>query len=349
MTYTKEKLSKILKNMAIDLGASYVGIATKETLKNGPPSTNLDVSLEGAKSAIVFAVPFDETLVEPYLAKKDLSLNENKIHTTTFAGGISLEIAGFLDQLDYKAIPIAPNFVYRKDTPNGIRDRKPIISQKYLAAVSGIGFFGYSGNILTKKHGAAIVISSVVTNAELIATDPVLDDEKYCDECKLCKASCIPDYISNEKIKVKVGNEEFQYHFPKNHWKCIIVCGGATGLHPSEKYSTWSPGRFKLPEKDEDFEKLRDKAMPSYVKRPKKDPVFYHPGVPEHIMQYTCSTCQLICHPDKQRRRDRYRLFKKSGVIVEDGKGNRKSVTPEEGKKIIKKMPKDRKSLYDNE
>lgn len=346
MTYTKKELSEILKNMATDLGASYVGIATKETLKNGPPSVNLDSALNGAKSAIVFAVPFDEKLIDPYLAKNDFSLNKNKIHNTTFAGGISLEITGFLDQMGYRAVPVAPNFIYRKDTPNGIRDRKPVISHKYLAAVSGVGFFGHSGHILTKKHGAAVVLSSVVTDADLIATDPLEESEKYCDECKLCKASCIPDYISDEKIRVDIGNNEFEYQLPKSHWRCILVCGGATGLHPSEKYSTWSPGRFKIPKEDEDFEKLREKAMPAYVKRPKLDPVFYHPGVPEHKMQYTCSTCQFICHPDKEIRKSRYKLFKKSGVIVEDEKGNRKAVSPDKAEKIIENISKVNKDLY---
>ncbi|MDR2966343.1 MAG: epoxyqueuosine reductase [Methanobacteriaceae archaeon] len=346
MVYNNEELSKILKNMAIDLGASHVGIVTQETLKGGPPSTDLDSVLLGAKSAIVFAVPFDEKLIDPYLAKKDFSLNENKIHNTTFAGGISLEIASFLDQIGYEAVPIAPNFVYRKDTPNGIRDRKPIISHKYLAAASGVGFFGHSGHILTKKHGAAIVLSSLVTDANLIATDPMKKDENYCDECKLCKASCIPNYISDEKIKVNIGNNKFEYQIPKSHWRCILVCGGATGLDSSGKCSTWSPGRFTLPKKDKDFEKLREKAMPAYVKREKIDPVFYHPGVPEHKMQYTCSTCQFICHPNKKTRIKRYNLFKKSGVIVEDEKGNRKAVSPDEAEKIIEKMPKDRQALY---
>lgn len=201
MNHNKKEISEILKNMAIELGADYVGIATQETLKNGPPSADLSSALPVAKSAIVFAVPFDESLIEQFLSKKDFSLNENKIHTTTFAGGIFLEIAGFLDQLGYNAAPIAPNFVYRKDTPNGIRDRKPIISHKYLAAASGIGFFAHSGNILTKKHGAPISLSSVATDAELIPTKPIKESEKYCGECMLCKAGCIPDYISNEKLR----------------------------------------------------------------------------------------------------------------------------------------------------
>lgn len=111
-------------------------------------------------------------------------------------------------------------------------------------------------------------------------------------------------------------------------------------------YSTWSPGRFNLPEDDDKFEVLREKAMPAYVKRPKKDTVFYHPGVPEYKMQYTCSTCQFICHPNKNMRNRRYKLFKNSGAIVEDETGNRVSVYPNEAEQIIAEMSEDRKKLY---
>ncbi|MDR3292105.1 MAG: hypothetical protein LBT10_08170 [Methanobrevibacter sp.] len=130
------------------------------------------------------------------------------------------------------------------------------------------------------------------------------------------------------------------------HIRCIVICGGATGLHSSKKYSTWSPGRFDLPKKDNEFEALREKSMAAYVKRPKKDTVFYHPGVPDYKMQYTCSTCQFICHPDKNIRNKRYKLFKNNGVIVEDEIGNRRSVSPNEAEQIIAEMSEDRKKLY---
>jgi len=342
----KEKLSETLKDMALELGASKVGIVTIDSLKGGPESTRLNDALKGAKSAIVFAVALNQDLIEPYLSKDDFSLNKDKIRKTTFAGGISLEIAGFLDQMDYDAVPIAPNFVYRKDTPNGIRDRKPIISHKYLAVRSGIGFFGHSGHILTIDNGSAIVLSSVVTNAELIATEPIDKSDNYCDDCKLCKSVCIPNYISDEKTKVDIGGFSFEYQNPKSHWRCILVCGGATGLHPSKKYSTWSPGRFNIPEEDKDFEELREKAMPSYVRRVFKDPSFYHPGVPDYKMQYTCSNCQLVCHPDKKIRNKRHSLFKTNGVIIEDKNGIRKKLSPVDAQNIIENMEKDRKDLY---
>ena len=40
-------------------GACAVGVATTETLAGGPPSTDLEYVLPGAKSAVSFAVPLD--------------------------------------------------------------------------------------------------------------------------------------------------------------------------------------------------------------------------------------------------------------------------------------------------
>ena len=72
---------------------------------------------------------------------------------------------------------------------------KPIISHRYPAARSGVRFFERLGHILTKKYDAAIVLASVVTTADLKATEPLPKSENYCDECKLCKATCIPQFI----------------------------------------------------------------------------------------------------------------------------------------------------------
>ena len=344
---SKNDISETVKNMAKELGASEVGIITKKTLEGGPVSTDLEYVLSGAKSALVFAVPLDQKLIEPYLSKKDHALNKNKIRTTTFARGIASEIAEFLDMIGFESKAISPNFVYRKDTPNGIRDMKPIISHRYLAARSGVGFFGHSGHILTKEYGAAIVLASVVTTADLKATDPLPESENYCDECKLCTATCIPQFIpKNEKTVIEMGGKEFEYGKRGDYSRCGIVCSGFAGLHPSKKWSTWSPTRIDLPEKDEDFKFAMLNAIPAYLQRPKNGDYFYHPLIPQYKLEYTCSNCQFICHPDKEVRNYRFKILKNSGVIIEDEEGNRNPVRPEEAERIIQDMPDKKKKLY---
>ena len=91
-----DELSKNLKEMAHTLGAFKVGITTTKTLAGGPPSTDLTYILPTAKSAVTFAVAFDQNLIEPYFKKEDhKALETNKVRTTTLANGIALEIAEF--------------------------------------------------------------------------------------------------------------------------------------------------------------------------------------------------------------------------------------------------------------
>ena len=98
-----KKLSDVIMDMARCQGAFAAGIATLETLKGGPPSTDLSYILPNAKSAISFAVAFDETLIEPYLTKKDhLSLEKCMFITNTLCSGISQERLSAMSQEERK-------------------------------------------------------------------------------------------------------------------------------------------------------------------------------------------------------------------------------------------------------
>ncbi len=60
----------------VSAGACAVGIATTDTVAGGPPSVDLSYVLPGAKSAVVFAVPLDQGLIEPFLRKEDRLAHE---------------------------------------------------------------------------------------------------------------------------------------------------------------------------------------------------------------------------------------------------------------------------------
>jgi epoxyqueuosine reductase len=64
-------------------------------------------------------------------------------------------------------------------------------------------------------------------------------------------------------------------------------------------------------------------------------------------VELTCGNCQLICHPDKEVRKKRYRLLAESGVIVENRDGSREAVAPEEAKKRLAAMDPATRGLYE--
>jgi epoxyqueuosine reductase QueG len=346
-----DELNQTVKDMAICLGAVAAGIATTETLEGGPPSADLTYVLPEAKSAICFALPLDQNLIEPYLRKEDHRSHElNNIRTNTLASGIALEMAKFLEQKGHRSVPQAANLVYRTDTKHGAYDEIPPISHRYLAVRSGVGHFGLSGNVIRKKEGAAIILGSVVTSAELIPTDPLPQEENYCDGCRMCIASCASGYMSpDEEVTVTLGGLDFSHSKHRQHLRCDYVCGGFTGLHRSGKWSTWSPGRFPIPENDSEFRTAIAKAAQAYFQRPKPEGGFFHILMPGDKLEFTCGNCQLVCHPDKAVRLQRHKMLTESGVIVQGPDGSREAVSPEEAAERIAAMSPETRALYEEE
>ena len=74
---------------------------------------------------------------------------------------------------------------------------KHLVKSTYSSNVlSGIGHFGLSGNVIRKPEGAAIILGSVITEAELTPTEPLSEDENYCDDCRMCQAACASEFMS---------------------------------------------------------------------------------------------------------------------------------------------------------
>ena len=345
-----EELTQHVKDLVECLGGVAVGIATTKTLEGGPPSSDLRYVLPEARSAIVFATPLDQGFIEPFLKKEDHHSHAlNNVRTNTLVSGIAFEVANFLTQIGHPSVPQASNFVYRKDAQHSPKSEKPPIAHRYLAVRSGVGYFGYSGNVITKEHGAAIILGSVVTVAELIPTHPLFAEDNYCDECRLCQAVCASGYMSqDEKITITLGGVDFSHCKKRDHLRCDYVCGGFTGLHRSGKWSTWSPGRFPIPEKDEDFRAVIRKAAKAYVKKPKPKGGFYHFLMPGYRIENTCGNCQLVCHPDKKIRKRRYKMLVESGVVVQNPDGSREVVSPEKAQKRIANMDPETRALYED-
>jgi epoxyqueuosine reductase len=245
---------------------------------------------------------------------------------------------------------VPANAVYRRDTRRGMLDFIPDLSHRYLAVRSGVGWFGLSGNVITKTHGAAVILGAVVTTAELAPTDPLPAQEKYCDDCKLCMASCLSGLMDKEeRTTVTMGGMEFSYSKRLSYHRCDLVCGGFTGMAKNGKWSTWSPGRFPIPEKDEEFEAALLKGIMDSWPRPTIEGGFYHPAMPgQRKINFTCGNCQLLCHPDRDERKRRYKLLTKSGVVVQHPDGSLEAVSPTVAKRHLEAMSPEQRACYED-
>jgi epoxyqueuosine reductase QueG len=331
-------------------GASEVGVVTSEGLEGGPPSTDLDYVLPGAKSAVSFAVPLDQEKIERYLAKEDHDGHQqDNLRTGFYVTGLAVGLAEYLKQLGIPSLGLSSNTVYRHDTPRGRFDFMPDISHRYVAVAAGVGWFGWSGNVITKSNGASVILGTVVTTAELVPSEPLPDDESYCDECRLCLASCTSSLMAHkEKTTVTMGGREYAYSERRSYHRCDLVCGGFTGLAKNGKWSTWSPGRFHLPEDDEEFLTVLIEAIKAAGPRPQTGGGFHHPAMRDFAkLNITCGNCQLLCHPDRDERKRRFKMLTENGVVIQYPDGSFEAVSAERAREHLDGMEPEQRAMYE--
>lgn len=107
-------LNTLVLNFAGLEGAAATGITTRETLAGGPPSVDLEYVLDGAHSAVTFAVAMDAACIPPYLMKKErLWFEQEMLRANAAASGIALHLANYLCSKGHRAAPVAANLVFR--------------------------------------------------------------------------------------------------------------------------------------------------------------------------------------------------------------------------------------------
>ena len=104
--------------------------------------------------------------------------------------------------------------------------------------------------------------------------------------------------------------------------------------------------RLPIPEKDEDFMAAFVNGVEAYNRIPERVGGAYVFGV-KVKMGYTCGHCQLICHPDKEERKRRYKMLTRAGVIMQRPDGSYEAVPPEEAEARLAAMPSEQRALYE--
>ncbi len=349
-------LTAKVKEIARDYGACAVGITTRETLAGGPPSTDLEYVLPGACSAVTFALPLDQDKIEDFIAKRDRSGHQDDYSRTgTMASGIAAQIAGYIAHFGYASVGVLSNEVYRNDAESQPRHLRPDLSHRMLAVRGGVGWFGFSGNVLTPENGAMVSLATAVTTAELEPTEPLPAEDNFCQcEQMECAAACPSAFLHEGKsdmASVTMGGLTFTYARRRHYNRCGYVCAGYSGLHPSGKWSTWSPGRFPIPKQDGDLRRVLVDAVEAWKRRPELDGgVLHQPLVYENTgkdVNLTCGSCMLVCAPTTEERQRRLKLLQSSGVVVQSPDGSLEAVSPEEGERRLAEMTPARRALYE--
>jgi epoxyqueuosine reductase QueG len=332
-------------------GALKVGFATLDSLAGGPPSADLTYVLPEARSAVSFALPMDRDKIRAYLSKQSHVAHEaDNFDTNVRSSRTSKALALFLEESGFASKRVVSNTVYRTEVEGWELSMPPDLSHRYVAARSGVGSFGWSGNIGIRGYGSAILLGTTVTAAELVPTGPEPAEECFCDMCKRCVKACPSGMFSlDEEMSVTLGGVTFTFSARSSYLGCQFVCGGFTGLSRDGKWSTWSPGRFELPDGEDEMMKVFLDAVAKYPRWPKRtdgDGGYVNPALAETSLRLTCGNCQIICWGDHKLTRENYRMLKRSGCVIQRENGDIEVLPAREAAREFSAMKPEHRRMY---
>ena len=239
------KLSREVKEFALQKEVDLVGIASIDRFSEAPLGLRPTDFLPGAKSVIVlgFRLPFGalEAAKRGYEGLKSAPQIYG-VHAYQVVPNLRLlfaanSLAKFLERKGYITMPL----------PSG-----PLggltISHRHAAVAAGLGEFGWMGLTVTPEYGPKQRWVSIITRAELepdpLYNGPKLCDRSKCDICiKVCPTKAIPE---KESKKVVIGGKAYEYA-KIDPAKCAIACEGLKEFGiPLPEHPTW-----------EDLNKLR--------------------------------------------------------------------------------------------
>ncbi len=315
-----------LKSIAIKEGAIRVGIANRKTFTNSPPSTEMRNVKPWANSVISFAVTPGTWWIEDYFGKVTRMVQKANVFTNYHKiDHIGEIIKKWIEAAGYKAHNIIPNNIYlpnhtfHKKNPD--HDVKPPLSLRYMAVGAGVGTLGWSGNVLVPGAWSNVYLGGVITDAILQPDDPL--EENLCDNCRICARVCPTNFINlKEETSVVIGERKYIHNKKRGDLRCVIGCGGFTGISEDGKWSTWSTGRTILPEDDkllpDIFVKLRDD--PANIDANRNISTGSRGILSRSLDAFkpTCANCSVVCSGPLKKREGLMNLLFSSGVVEKD-------------------------------
>jgi epoxyqueuosine reductase QueG len=359
MVNLREEVEKVL----LEQGAVSVGFATKETLKGGPPTTDMTYVMPEAETVICFAVPLDKSKIRPYLGK---NLPRGRFDHVIDRGDVYLKAhkfariaSNFLEEKGHESAPVLNNFNYREEDPDWRAKMEPHLALRMVAARSGVGSIGWSGNILVKGYGAAILLGAVVTSVKLEPTESIPPEDSVCTMCKMCVQACAFRMFSNKEEELfRLGGHTFTFAKRINLLRCYTVCGHLSGLDKTRRWSTWSPGRTQYPETEEETDRTYVHLFTHPIKKLRlkgeqgsyAESKMLHDEIAQEFISSsenasstftedfiaTCGNCHLICWGDHDETLENSKILMNSGCVVSNESGDNVIVTSDKAKELEK-------------
>lgn len=174
------------------LGANLVGYADLTAL---PPDIR-----KGLPRGISIAVALDPAIVAHIPSGPHMAYYDEYKAVSDKLNEICEAAAALLTQAGYHAFPLSRRFVRQNE------DRRTPLPHKTVARLAGIGWIGKSALLVTEKYGAAVRLTSVLTDMALPAGNPAA--LPGCGGCTACASNCPGGAIRGNMWRLGIDRNE---------------------------------------------------------------------------------------------------------------------------------------------
>lgn len=210
--------SAAVKQLAKDLGADLVGIASAKTLNAFPPDPQWPQTPERisayAKSVIVIV--------------KRIPVGAFRCKTNVPVQYLDMLVLRRMDKIGYKLTEALereghPSFVTAAQETDWTYKKASYgrLSTRHLGIEAGLGTFGLEVNILTPEFGPRVYLTGILTEAELEPDQPMTEQVCIGESCSRCLHSCPSDAVRHfgiDKRACATEAQEFGFHTILRFW-----------------------------------------------------------------------------------------------------------------------------------
>ncbi|MBR4397028.1 MAG: epoxyqueuosine reductase, partial [Methanobrevibacter sp.] len=190
----KEKNSKEIEDFLKSKGAEVVGFASLEGIKNVP---------EEYPNSILIGIPIEKEALKTIYTDDQSNYVESMKATANKLNEIILEGENYIkNEMNYNALAIS-----RERVMGELKDLASKIPHKTTGTRSGIGWIGRCALLISPKYGAALRLSTLLTDMPIKAGSPI--DDSLCEDCTDCQDACPVDAINEVKWNSRREREEY--------------------------------------------------------------------------------------------------------------------------------------------
>jgi epoxyqueuosine reductase QueG len=173
-----------LKEKAIELGASVVGIAHAGRIDEAPEGHKSTDILDDATSVISIGVAQPRAVIQRSMPTQ---YTRNIFSTAGIGDGIASRMNLWIEGQGFDTIPISARFMYM-DALSGVF--RGDLSHKHTAMLAGLGEIGIHSRLINPTYGTRLKLVSVVTNSPVQPDSPFTESLFPRSECMECVTAC---------------------------------------------------------------------------------------------------------------------------------------------------------------